>query len=593
MVVKLNPLIPLAVNLADCRKRFLLFIGSGVSKDAGVPTGWDILIDTLGKIYSQEHNGQTLSYQDIEDWYKNERSLRNLGYSEILDFMCKGQEQKRQYLNDYFKDKEPGEAHRLIVKMVSMGLIRFIITTNFDTLLERALDAEGFHDKYSVLSTEDHIKSSDTWDKVEVCRIYKIHGDIKQGQIRNSLKELKSLGRLMGKEFQELIDRHGVIVVGYSGLDKGVMDCFEKREYHRYPIYWQYRENRTEQVKKLIARQDGEFIKCPRASQFFAELIHRVELIQRTSALENDVETTKRHYVRILQGKNNIQILNEIESERDRFLRMLRVTLEQVTGNWRDLWDANVKLIEACRDNIILSEQIMRFGLQAYWSNYIKIFEQIHKFNRHGETYGKNGLVNNLFYQLFLYTGSSVFYSENFVLVKNLLGLKKMLHDRMEEILEWNIRADFIEQKNKAEGTRSRASRFKYLLQLVKAGKFPDSSDERIKERIKNIIQFDFLCYMYKVRYSTRDSMSHLWFPYAMYYLDYGGLEFINRLALDVDFLRKIGTELFDFTEFDFKSFLSTLPEIYDQLQQNISGGWPRHNPFTILKKKFKEKSQV
>ena len=41
--------IALAHSLAIKERRFVLVCGSGVSKDAGVPTGWDVLLETLKK----------------------------------------------------------------------------------------------------------------------------------------------------------------------------------------------------------------------------------------------------------------------------------------------------------------------------------------------------------------------------------------------------------------------------------------------------------------------------------------------------------------------------------------------------------------
>jgi hypothetical protein len=47
MPLNINPIIPLSYNLSDGRRKYVLFCGAGISKDAGVPTGWDILLETL------------------------------------------------------------------------------------------------------------------------------------------------------------------------------------------------------------------------------------------------------------------------------------------------------------------------------------------------------------------------------------------------------------------------------------------------------------------------------------------------------------------------------------------------------------------
>jgi hypothetical protein len=54
MPVNINPILPLSYNLADGKKKYVLFCGAGVSKDAGIPTGWEILLETLRHIRTQK-----------------------------------------------------------------------------------------------------------------------------------------------------------------------------------------------------------------------------------------------------------------------------------------------------------------------------------------------------------------------------------------------------------------------------------------------------------------------------------------------------------------------------------------------------------
>ncbi|MCK4731895.1 MAG: hypothetical protein KAT65_05485 [Methanophagales archaeon] len=39
MPININQIIPLSYNLADGKKKYVLFCGAGVSKDVGIPTG--------------------------------------------------------------------------------------------------------------------------------------------------------------------------------------------------------------------------------------------------------------------------------------------------------------------------------------------------------------------------------------------------------------------------------------------------------------------------------------------------------------------------------------------------------------------------
>ncbi len=570
----IKPIISLAVNLADGRRRFVLFCGAGISKDAGVPSGQDILVDTLSKIYQQEQKKEKFSTEELTKWYQKNKSLKDMPYSEILDLVYHGMEQKRLYLNSFFEGKHPGETHKTIAKMVRTGLIRFIITTNFDNLIEKALDMEDLRDKYSVISTNDQAKNSDTWDKVEVCRIYKIHGDKDQGPIRNSPTELEKLDEYIKIDFQELIDRHGVLVLGYAGEDEGVMRCFEKREYHRYPIYWQYREDVNDRVKNLILNQDGVLMQYNRASELLNELLDRIEMVRRSSEADT-MKTIKRSYEQLLIRNNQLEIKVRIQEERAHYLDDVHSIYDSVGQNpsWQTLWDAHIELIEKASRNIILGDQLLRFEISRDWEEFIKIFEEIYSINKNQDRYGRNGLINYLFFSLFLVMGGRALKHERFAEIKKLFSIKKLYRDRIEYILDWNIHASYIEQKNQSEPNEFHAPKMNYLLGLVDANKFLIDKDE-LRELI---LEFDLLCFIYTAK-NPKDRSFPYWYPGCVYFFKYESLRFLQKMKVDDEYCEKIARHLFNETKDVLRTSLVKVDEVYISLEKSMKG-WPE-NPF-------------
>ena len=108
-------------------------------------------------------------------------------------------------------------------------------------MIENALTEIGVKNVEVIYSNKD-IEDLPSWDKVASCRIYKLHGDYKRGNVKNTIAEVNKLDSLIAKDFQYIIDRHGLIVIGYSGRDEGVMNHLFKRKAIDYPIYWQYRK---------------------------------------------------------------------------------------------------------------------------------------------------------------------------------------------------------------------------------------------------------------------------------------------------------------------------------------------------------------
>jgi hypothetical protein len=304
MSIVKNTLLPLITNLATNNKEYVAFVGAGFSKDAGIMSSWDVLIETLRPLYinenkiDEEGDVKILS-SDIEKWYLSNDELNKLGYSDILELIYKGDIERREYVSSFFKNQLPGAAHHELAKMVSMGLLRFIFTTNFDDLIEKALD--DINIDYDVIYTDDILEKSKSWDKVNHCRIYKLHGDYKSGGIRNTYNELKSLDKKIADDFQYIIDRHGLIVIGYAGRDEGILRHFMDRYPYSYPFYWQYveypRDNEEYRLfYELRDKYEKEksrpiiYIQNPSAAKFLQEItegVGKLGLLLKMNAEDN------------------------------------------------------------------------------------------------------------------------------------------------------------------------------------------------------------------------------------------------------------------------------------------------------------------
>ena len=88
---------------------------------------------------------------DPEAWYTGKFG-KAPNYSELVQALAPTPAERMSLLKGYFEptdaDKEQGKkmptpAHKAIAELVAAGYIRVIITTNFDRLMERALEAEG------------------------------------------------------------------------------------------------------------------------------------------------------------------------------------------------------------------------------------------------------------------------------------------------------------------------------------------------------------------------------------------------------------------------------------------------------------------
>lgn len=183
----------------------ILFVGSGISKNSGLPT-WGELID----IFSAELNISEES-PDLSDY------LRIAQY--YYDTFGKNQYMKR--IEEVFSSKGATVPNRLH-ELIEILSPKHIITTNYDTLLEQQFENGML--RYNVVASDKDIP----YVKSEKYLI-KMHGDFRKKNI--VLKEDDYLDYhlnfpMISTLIQSLIMNHTILFVGYSLSDSTFNSIF-------------------------------------------------------------------------------------------------------------------------------------------------------------------------------------------------------------------------------------------------------------------------------------------------------------------------------------------------------------------------------
>ena len=279
----IDPLVSLAFSIQANRGVYALLLGSGVSRSAQIPTGWEIVLDLTRKLAKLE--GVDCE-PDPADWYK-ERFGKDPDYSELLDAIAKSPAERNQLLKAYFEPNDdereegiklPTAAHKAIARMVARGYIRVVVTTNFDHLLEKALAEEGIEP--TVISTADSVKGALPLVHTN-CTIIKVNGDYLDTRIRNTRDELASYDEEIDKLLDRVFDEFGLIVSGWSGeWDTALRSALERCKNHRFTTYWTDIRPPDGNTIRLIQLRKGEFILIQSADAFFDELSEKVFILE-------------------------------------------------------------------------------------------------------------------------------------------------------------------------------------------------------------------------------------------------------------------------------------------------------------------------
>jgi len=105
------------------------------------------------------------------------------------------------------------------------------------------------------------------------CYVLKPHGDYLHETIRNTPAELAELEPGMTTELQEVFDRYGLLVLGYSGRDEALSNALRRRT-SRYGLYWVARAELTEHARGLVEALGGRPIVRQSASEVLGDLEH-------------------------------------------------------------------------------------------------------------------------------------------------------------------------------------------------------------------------------------------------------------------------------------------------------------------------------
>lgn len=124
---------------------------------------------------------------------------------------------------------DPNSNHFLIAGSLWLGMLRAVITTNFDNYIE---DAIQFYESVLPSPTQDPFEtllgqriSKPSWDWERARLLWKVHGSLSQPE--SVVATITATGRGLSEDaaglFQDILSRHTLLVVGYSANDEDIL----------------------------------------------------------------------------------------------------------------------------------------------------------------------------------------------------------------------------------------------------------------------------------------------------------------------------------------------------------------------------------
>jgi len=275
----IDPILSLYFSIHSNPGVYALLLGSGVSRSAGIPTGWEVVLDLIRKL-------ARLKGEDCEPdpgaWFK-EKFGREPEYSRLLYDISKSSSERQQLHKSYFEPTEeereqglklPTSAHKAIAELISKGYVKVIITTNFDRLLEKALEESGVMPV--VISTPDGVDGAIPLIHSKFT-IIKVNGDYLDARLKITEDELSEYDERINLLIDRILDEFGLIVCGWSAKwDIALRKALEHCKSHRFTTFWTAKEEIDDTSKKLVGLRRAQIISIENADSFFSELKEKV-----------------------------------------------------------------------------------------------------------------------------------------------------------------------------------------------------------------------------------------------------------------------------------------------------------------------------
>ena len=233
--------------------RHMLFLGAGASITSGIKSGWSCIWEWKLEIFlsAQPHispallGDPSLSHvqERIQAWLDATGGFPQAGSDGEYEFYAErcypAPRDRRKYFENLISGASPSLGYQLLGLLIETGHFRWIWSTNFDDLVDRGRSGDRRRTVRQVgMDSRSRILAAEPDDRALHHML--LHGDYRYDHLRNTAAETRSLDEEFRRELVRQCATYSLVVVGYSGRDRSVMDALT--EAYSQPgeggLYW-------------------------------------------------------------------------------------------------------------------------------------------------------------------------------------------------------------------------------------------------------------------------------------------------------------------------------------------------------------------
>lgn len=300
---------------------YSIFLGAGASRSSGISTAFELIVEWMEELY-ERYNYKKFKldesyeddihnrYRELKLYFEREQASwfdATNPYSSLFEKKFDLAPQRRRFIEQEVDGKLPSIGYAYLVSLVKNNYFNSIFTTNFDDLINEAF--YQLSNRRPIVCAHDSSVHSISVTSQRP-KIIKLHGDYLFEDIKSTLRETESLENNTKDKLIEFCKEYGLIVVGYSGNDRSIMDTLEylikSESYLKNGIYWCMREDDEINPKlKSFFWKDGVYPVIIKGFDEFFNNLHR-ELLSSTRVFNTYGESKQQKIIQqIIRNKED------------------------------------------------------------------------------------------------------------------------------------------------------------------------------------------------------------------------------------------------------------------------------------------------
>jgi hypothetical protein len=212
-----------------------LFLGAGASISSGVPSAQACVWEWKRDLFLTNNPGLEDQFAElslpsvrhrIQQWLDNQGTYPAEDSSDEYGFYIRQcfpiADDRRAFFQQKVRNAQPHIGYRLLAHLAQVDLIRSVWSTNFDGLAARAAARFNLTAVEVGIDTQNRLPRQA--GKGELLCV-SVHGDYRYDELKNTPEELRQQEKLLRAALIEEMRQHPLIVCGYSGRDRSIMDA--------------------------------------------------------------------------------------------------------------------------------------------------------------------------------------------------------------------------------------------------------------------------------------------------------------------------------------------------------------------------------